>query len=222
MIDPPSEKSESARRDRAAASVLLALTLVVLGLGFVLLQSGSGSYAIAVVLLCIAVAMVTVVLLAVRSRTLKSRGRDIVTTTDYDEQRYKLFNDALGAVSIGMGMPTPPPLMVFDIAPPNAFNATVERQHVVAVTPSLLRAELAGPEVEAIMAVAAARHVFLLREDNSGRVPDDQKPLGLDDLEMGIKKSKVFRPSEIVAADSSYVLESLPEQTLAGRCTGHP
>jgi hypothetical protein len=142
----------------------------------------------------------------------------LATTSDYDHHHYGLFKRALDAVSLGMGIGAPP-LFVVELEHTNSFNTDFSDGEAVAVTPSLLSADLAEAEVEAVMAVAAAKNVYCARGYLPGRL-GSEAPLGLGEP-LGIERKELRRKWGGSVAIDTYAL-LLREDTLAARTTGQP
>jgi len=148
------------------------------------------------------------------------RRRGLVTTEDYDHRRYDIFNNALDAVCLGMGQDAPL-VIVVDLPSPNSFNPLFGGKRVVAVTPALLSFDLTQAEVEAVMAVAAAKQAYWERFDRTG-LPGgglDEITWGIDKKEMQKEVWRAGQPGQDALVTCTTILN---EDTLAARTTGQP
>jgi Zn-dependent protease with chaperone function len=139
----------------AISGALLAGQLILRGLGYTLMNNDIPDSVVAYSLIAIPLALLLVMFYFVIRKYFKPVRRQFAGLTrraeKYDRNGFARFEEALGAVCIGMGV-GPPELAVLDLQTPNAAAFTERGKTRVGVTEELLKTDLSQGEREAVMA----------------------------------------------------------------------
>jgi hypothetical protein len=151
------------------------------------------------------------------------RGKRIAPPETYDLPKFKVFSDALEAVSIGAGVPAPP-LTVTQYPQPQAYCPSRARNEAIVVTTGLIEFDMTDHQIEAIMAIVLCQKILRKRcriSDNSDEIPVSMNPLleeiGLDKI---IAASILSEPAFRSRQDTCEFL--LMADTMAVNLTHNP